>query len=933
MKFIRKILSKPKYLKNAVSVFIICMFIGFSFFCSYTYIPDTTVPLSGENIETPGENENPEVEPTTEPGQDTGGSSESGESGETGEPSESEETGESGENGEKGGTSGTDVVNPDNNTESGETTGKEGEQSGGTLDNGTTIEGENKDSAKNDITKEDGSKSTKSNTNSSEDDDSKTTEKDDTTKVDKKTCEHEWMYTPNNDGTHTTTCAKCGEESTAACEFDENGKCTICGYEKEKEKCEHEWRYTSNEDGTHTKKCTKCHEEQDETCEFDENGKCKHCGYIDPEKCTHEFTYFSNKDGTHTKICSLCGFNETEDCEFDAKGVCPLCGYINEKTEFANVEELKAATLSEGLVVHTLGYYSEGDGGAGEYTIYKKAQISPNNGTCIQIANGYAVLNGSDFVNIKQFGARGDGSTDDSAILQKMLDLKYDIIRIPRGQYAFNGKMFDLNRHITLEGDGNATLVDVGFNAPYGITTNNLHFNGGGKSSFSDIGGSVFKGPINFLIRPANSSCYVSYNSCSFRDVQFVSLMCGTQTIASDSAINCNFTNISRVALYHSMNIGTSTYIGNKFSRIGQTSIMDGPVSAIWIGDVTNITKTESKNVTIESNTFNDLYTADDISDSSHVLNANFICVRARRATINGNTVSNVHGYGQDRESVYTKVCYLNVTNNTITNGGYGEGYITCKGQDGLDAFAVITGNKLLGTYGSGIYLYGAGQIKNNNISITNCRTAVVTHVRNCATNKAVSVSGNTINCNPGNLYIKGKLMEAHQSTSLVSIDASQCPVNVQGNSIYTDGSALPLKNIIKVSNVAHNLTITGNKIIARAPVEMAIGISSNATYWSSNRNSTITCSNNNIETPDMAIQIIYKNPNGKVSGRQFKIENNKLNGSSTARYGIYICTNGGTNNDKLTYSSIQEKNYLSNHVYTNMKSISTTSQYITQAK
>ena len=49
---------------------------------------------------------------------------------------------------------------------------------------------------------------------------------------------------------------------------------------EDEEECEHELVYTSNEDGTHIVKCSKCDmEEYTETCEYDEQGKCIHCGF------------------------------------------------------------------------------------------------------------------------------------------------------------------------------------------------------------------------------------------------------------------------------------------------------------------------------------------------------------------------------------------------------------------------------------------------------------------------------------------------------------------------------------------------------------------------------------------------------------------------------------------------------------------------------
>ena len=48
----------------------------------------------------------------------------------------------------------------------------------------------------------------------------------------------------------------------------------------EEETCEHKLIYTSNKDGTHTVKCEECDmEEYTETCEYDEEGTCIYCGY------------------------------------------------------------------------------------------------------------------------------------------------------------------------------------------------------------------------------------------------------------------------------------------------------------------------------------------------------------------------------------------------------------------------------------------------------------------------------------------------------------------------------------------------------------------------------------------------------------------------------------------------------------------------------
>ena len=56
--------------------------------------------------------------------------------------------------------------------------------------------------------------------------------------------------------------------------FDEEGNLI------EEKKCEHDLVYTSNNDGTHKVKCKNCElDEYTETCSYDENGVCKYCGH------------------------------------------------------------------------------------------------------------------------------------------------------------------------------------------------------------------------------------------------------------------------------------------------------------------------------------------------------------------------------------------------------------------------------------------------------------------------------------------------------------------------------------------------------------------------------------------------------------------------------------------------------------------------------
>ena len=116
-----------------------------------------------------------------------------------------------------------------------------------------------------------------------------------------------------------------------------------------------------------------------------------------------------------------------------------IASYLNSKALFGfdNVESMKNATnLIDGSYAETLGYYSKNDGGSALYKI-----TSTKNETEYQetLNNGlYATLIIKDSVNVKQFGAYGDGIHDDTNTMQKAIDTCKNII-FPYGTYLTTG--------------------------------------------------------------------------------------------------------------------------------------------------------------------------------------------------------------------------------------------------------------------------------------------------------------------------------------------------------------------------------------------------------------------------------------------------------------------------------------------------------------
>lgn len=132
---------------------------------------------------------------------------------------------------------------------------------------------------------------------------------------------------------------------------------------------------------------------------------------------------------------------------------------INIRT-FNSVEEMKASnTLKAGALAKTLGFYTAGDGGGANYVIVNSiGEEEPDEATLISLQNNlYAKLLIEDYVNVKWFGVKGDGTQDDTRSLQLCFDYAKDgSVVIPAGEYKITDQL-TANRALKLTGY-NATI-------------------------------------------------------------------------------------------------------------------------------------------------------------------------------------------------------------------------------------------------------------------------------------------------------------------------------------------------------------------------------------------------------------------------------------------------------------------------------------------
>ncbi len=567
---------------------------------------------------------------------------------------------------------------------------------------------------------------------------------------------------------------------------------------------------------------------------------------------------------------------------------------------FSSVADMLSSNLSIGATVSTRGYYTENDGGEASYI------ISDKSGKIFEKLNNnlYANLLYDDSLNIKQLGAKGNGKDDDSSYLEKAFAARVANVIIPEGKFNLAGKNITVPKNTIIKGEGpdNSVLEKVNLSAPNGIDMRDIACDGAVSRSVSTPAESL-NCKIMIDVSPIRGGQSVNYSNCVFRNTDIASFAFANQNgyFISDTANECIFTNIGRVAVYHSCNSDLTSYSDNSFSEIGRLTIKSGPVAAIWIGDVTNNTFTKSKNIIIQNNRLENLYTAYDFDENSvHVINANFLSLRGDTAYIYGNTIENLYGYGHDREALYTKVSKLTIDNNVIINGGTAEGYICNKSTEG-DINAVITNNKFSGEFGVAICLYGPGSIKGNDIQIKHCKTAIVVGAReDQKVSYPVEVCNNTISSGaPGPCYINEEEISNYNSGNLVKLIGSVGETIVKDNKVFAGEE---YTSIISVGNARKDVVFEKNEIDTNGYKGSTIAIYSTS-KGVVDKNQAITIEKNqlSVSAGQKAINLNFVQ---QSTSRYIKMLDNTFTYSdvSVRNYPLSLSTSG-TNNDTLEVS------------------------------
>lgn len=138
---------------------------------------------------------------------------------------------------------------------------------------------------------------------------------------------------------------------------------------------------------------------------------------------------------------------------------------VETTVSFDTVAEMVASlVLSIGDTVHTFGYTTLGDGGANSYKIVAGATGTDDGGSFLNLVTGLQAQATFDLdnINVKQFGAVGNGTTDDTAAIQACIDFVRDdrggIVVVPAGTYLISSTLTISDWYgsaaMTLQGEG-----------------------------------------------------------------------------------------------------------------------------------------------------------------------------------------------------------------------------------------------------------------------------------------------------------------------------------------------------------------------------------------------------------------------------------------------------------------------------------------------
>jgi hypothetical protein len=198
----------------------------------------------------------------------------------------------------------------------------------------------------------------------------------------------------------------------------------------------------------------------------------------------------------------------------------------------ASLPQLRAQTSATAEYIYVQGYHGPGDGGGGDYV--RGADGADNGGSIIVTGNGTFYLQTYGHpVSVRQFGALGDGTTDDSVACQRALDSSLDVVfpAGPQGDpvtYRLSNSLYPrVGATIRGAGSGSVTLLQTA-----NFTT--IWFGTGSPAKFGNFNISGFT--IRSAVGGNIGLVSILYSDVTIKDMVFAG--CTTASVHIDGGYN-----------------------------------------------------------------------------------------------------------------------------------------------------------------------------------------------------------------------------------------------------------------------------------------------------------------------------------------------------------------------------------------------------------
>lgn len=554
---------------------------------------------------------------------------------------------------------------------------------------------------------------------------------------------------------------------------------------------------------------------------------------------TYVNTYFDNLDVQEE-------INNKLDAMAEAGTLSDIISqYLNSTAIFGfdTVADMKLATnLTDGSYARTLGFHSINDGGGALYHITDTG--TANEMDVIAIDTLYANL--VEPKNVRQFGAYGDGTHDDTSYFERALAVSPTMF-IPAGNYLLGN--VDTPADTILSGEKDSVLLGISGSDYILRLDSNTNIKGISFDGNDSTGNAVITANLksNITIDKCNftdvshkaviftDTTDVKVESCTFSNVQDVGVLVipSTKNVDNVAVKDCKFSNVAQSSLAYAVyfNSGDTYYVkdsviedcivnsagyggyfpgGDNNSVINCSAYNCAGWRGIWVHD--------SANIIIRGGTY-----ASCGKDGIYVSKAHNVIIDGVTAYNNTNNGIGIDGdqtasgrYQTTATNKNTTVCNCLVFNNNQYNGDYcgiriggtGETNCTIANNNIYDDQATVTHKRSIETVAN-----GSGHIVMGNICGLSKQKGI-----ECPS--AVVLTDNTLNgVGNGTLYDLSRSAIVGQGDVTVSNQS----VNNGANVLFTYNP--PTGYEVVSARYIPNISTASGGVTLTAPMQWGSGV------------------------------------------------------------------------------------------------------------